>query len=240
MQRTIALLGTGLLGFAAAAVDFNVSALVAETIESDWTTTYYSQDSPLLVGNDGGASTGGFHAWNLNADEPLTAVESVFAGRTKLVSTLYNIAGKDYLVSISQTTSRISLYELPDVSKGDGAGYFALGDWAALCSWKSQSKNDYLFLFGKREAIQFLVRSNDESGVAILRVGISQLKLRECANEARSKLFHFLSSSRAAQYLMPLHSSFSYLTTARRSISSISRRRPRRQSWMFLENWKIR
>ena len=171
MHRSIALLGTGLLGFAAA-VDLNVSALVAETIESDWTTTYYSDDSPLLIGNDGGASTGGFHVWNIDGDAPLNAVETVFTGRTKLVSTLYNVAGRDYLASISQTTSRLSLYELPDVSKVDGTEYFALGDWAALCSWKSQSKNDYLFLFGKREAIQFLVRNNEDSDLELLRVSI--------------------------------------------------------------------
>lgn len=93
-----------------------------------------------------------------------------FTGRTKLISTLYNVGGKDYLVSIPQTTSRLTLYELPEVTKVDGGEYFALGDWSALCSWKSRSKNDYLFLFGKREAIQFLVRNNDENGVEVLRV----------------------------------------------------------------------
>lgn len=153
-----------------AAANLNVSALVAETIESDWTTTYYSKDSPLLLGNDGGASTGGFHAWDINGDEPLEASVSLFTGRTKLVSTLYNVGGKDYLVSIPQTTSRLTLYELPDVTKVDEVDYFALGDWAALCSWKSRSKNDYLFLFGKREAIQFLIRSGGERPVEILRV----------------------------------------------------------------------
>lgn len=154
----------------AAAVNLNVTALVAETIESDWTTTYYSKDSPLLLGNDGGASTGGFHAWDINGDEPLEASVSLFTGRTKLLSTLYNVGGKDYLVSIPQTTSRLTLYELPDVTKVDEVEYFALGDWSALCSWKSRSKNDYLFLFGKREAIQFLVRSGEERPIEILRV----------------------------------------------------------------------
>lgn len=154
----------------ALAVSLNVSALVAETIESDWTATYSSEHSSLLLGNDGGASTGGFHAWDIDSAEPLEAVVDRFTGRTKLISTLYNVGGKDYLVSIPQTTSRLTLYELPEVTKVDGGEYFALGDWSALCSWKSRSKNDYLFLFGKREAIQFLVRNNDENGVEVLRV----------------------------------------------------------------------
>lgn len=154
----------------AAATNLKVSVLVEETIESDWTTTYYSKDIPLLLGNDGGASTGGFHAWRIGGGEPLEASVNVFTGRTKLVSTLYNVCGKDYLASIPQTTSRLTLYELPDVTKVEQVEYFALGDWSALCSWKSRSKNDYLYLFGKREAVQFLVRSDEEQNLEIIRV----------------------------------------------------------------------
>ena len=99
------------------AQNLNVDVLVAETIDSDWAATYYSDETPLLLGNDGGASTGGFHAWDINGDEPLEASLSVNTGRTKLISTLYNIGGRDYLASIPATTSRLSLYELPGLSK---------------------------------------------------------------------------------------------------------------------------
>jgi 3-phytase len=154
------------------AVSLNVSALTSGEVESDWTTTYYpSAGEPLLLGNDGGASTGGFHVWDLNGDAPLEPSKSLFTGRAKLVSTLYDIGGKDYLVSIPMTTSELALYELPAVSKVDDASYVALGDWSALCTWKSPSKNNYIFIFGKTEGIQFLVREAGDT-IEVLRVKI--------------------------------------------------------------------
>ncbi|KAL2016674.1 hypothetical protein VTK56DRAFT_3176 [Thermocarpiscus australiensis] len=47
-----------------------VSALTS-AIESDWTSVYYF-DTPLLLGNDGSAATGGWLAWNLHSATPLT------------------------------------------------------------------------------------------------------------------------------------------------------------------------
>lgn len=175
-----ALATAGVLSGVASAVDLHVDALTAGEIESDGTATYYSSSSkPLLLGNDGGASTGGFHAWDLDGDSPLEAVTSLVTGRTKLVATVYDVAGRNYLVSIPQTTSFLTLYELPDVSKVDDVEYAALGDWSALCSWKSQSNNNYLFLFGKREGIQFLVRENGGS-LEILRVSFIPKVVNAC------------------------------------------------------------
>ncbi|CAI4214956.1 unnamed protein product [Parascedosporium putredinis] len=54
---------------AAVELQLNVSALTT-TVESDWTGVYYSDAAPLLLGNDGGTSTGGFHAWNLDDETP--------------------------------------------------------------------------------------------------------------------------------------------------------------------------
>lgn len=159
--QSLILATIGLFGTSAVGLELNVSALTSGTIESDWTTTYYSNDNPLLIANDGGASTGGFHIYDANSDSPLESIESQFTGRTKLVQTVYNIGGKDYMVSIPQTTSTFSFYELPSVTKIDDVDFKALGDWSALCSWKSRSANTYLFLFGKRDGIQFLVREND-------------------------------------------------------------------------------
>ncbi|VUC20211.1 unnamed protein product [Clonostachys rosea] len=175
------------------AVSLNVSAFTSGEVESDWTATYYAGpgEQPLLIGNDGGASTGGFHVWDLNGDSPLEASKSLFTGRAKLVSTLYDIGGKDYLVSIPMTTSELALYELPAVTKVDDAGYVALGDWSALCTWKSPSKNNYVFIFGKTEGIQFLVREADDS-VEILRVQTFDIpaEMAGCAvSQAESKLF---------------------------------------------------
>lgn len=146
---------------AAANVKLNVSAITSGTIESDWTTTYYSAEDPLLITNDGGAATGGFHAFNIDDKSPLEAVKDQFTGRTKLVSTIYDVGGKDYMVSIPQTTSVFSFYELPGLTKIDDVAFKSLGDWSALCTWKSHSENTYLYIFGKHEAVQFLAREHD-------------------------------------------------------------------------------
>ncbi|KAG9250116.1 3-phytase [Emericellopsis atlantica] len=153
--------GLAAVSAAAVSVELNVTATTSGSIESDWTTTYYSQDRPLLITNDGGASTGGFHVFGIEGGSPLGSVKDQFTGRTKLVQTEYNIAGKDYLVSIPQTTSVFSLYELPEVKKVDNVAFKALGDWSALCSWRSRSANTYLFLFGKKNGVQYLLRETD-------------------------------------------------------------------------------
>lgn len=145
----------------AMALELNISASTAGSVESDWTTTYYSHDTPLLIANDGGASTGGFHVYNVDGDSPLESTLDLVTGRTKLVQTIYDIGGKDFLVSIPQTTSTFSFYDLPALEKIDDVAFKALGDWSALCSWRSRSGNTYLFLFGKRQAVQFLARSLD-------------------------------------------------------------------------------
>lgn len=159
--KSVILAGIGLIGASTAALELNVSATTSGTTESDWTTTYYSKDNPLLITNDGGASTGGFHVYNVDSDSPLQSIKDQFTGRTKLVQTVYDIGGKDYLVSIPQTTSIFSLYELPGLIRIGDVAYKSLGDWSALCSWRSRSANTYLFLFGKRTAVQLLLRAKD-------------------------------------------------------------------------------
>ena len=144
-------------------LELNVTAYTSGLIESDWTAVYYSDSAPLLISNDGGTATGGFHTWDINGDVPLEALSSLFTGRTKLLATVYDVAGRDYLVSIPQTTSVMSAYELPGVDKVEGAEYSALGDWSAICTWKSQSANDYIYVFGKNEAFQLLIREKGDS-----------------------------------------------------------------------------
>ena len=155
------LAGASIFSALATALELNISANTAGSVESDWTTTYYSHDTPLLIANDGGASTGGFHVYDVDAGTPLESTLDQFTGRTKLVQTIYGIGGKDYMVSIPQTTSTFSFYDLPGVERIDDVAFKALGDWSALCSWKSRSGNTYLFLFGKRQAVQFLARERD-------------------------------------------------------------------------------
>ncbi|KAF9873802.1 3-phytase [Colletotrichum karsti] len=165
MGLTYLSFGAALVAFVAqpwlaAAVDLelNVTALTGGELESDWTNVYYSKSNPLLLGNDGGAATGGFHVFDLNSDSPLSEVKSLTTGRTKLVTTVYNVTEKDLAITIAMPDSVIRVFEVPSFTEIESAQATALGDWSALCSWRSKSLNDYVFLFGKGQAIEYLVR----------------------------------------------------------------------------------
>ena len=84
---------------------------------------------------------------------------------------MYDVDGMDYLVSIPQTTSIFSFYELPSLKKKQDVQLdSALGDWSALCPWSSATGNTYLFLFGKREGVQYLVRQKKHGEVEMMEV----------------------------------------------------------------------
>lgn len=141
-------------------VSLSISALTAE-IESDWAAVYYGakpRDS-LLVGNDGSAATGGIRTYGL-FDRDLTETARRTPGRTKVVGVLYDIGGRDLLVSITATESIIRLYDVDGLREIPGAQKKVLGDWSCLCTWRSPRGADYVYLFGKKQAIQFLVRKN--------------------------------------------------------------------------------
>lgn len=149
-------------------VQLDVSAK-SDTLDAGSTAVYYS-DSPLLLGNDGGTSTGGFHALDLDGDTPLPVVESVVNGRTSILTTVYGVADNDWLLTIATADSMLRAFQLPDLVENEDAQLWALGDWSALCPWRSETGNQYVFLFGKEEGIQVLVRSDDES-LELVEVG---------------------------------------------------------------------
>lgn len=142
-------------------LDVNVTAITSE-VESDFTAVYYSSKKPLLIGNDGDPDTGGFHVFDLNS-KSLAQVSSEVTGRTKLVTTVHGVGEKDLVATIAQPDSVIRLFEAPKLKHIKDADFKALGDWSALCSWKSQAGNDYLYLFGKKQAVQLLVRETKKS-----------------------------------------------------------------------------
>lgn len=151
-------------------VDIPVSALTSE-VESDWTSVYYGK-TPLLFGNDGSAASGGWLAWDINSTTPLNQVHAETPGRrTKLVTTIHRQTSANtpagLAVSIGQPDSVLRAWELPGFEEAKSAQTTVLGDWSALCSWKSPGGNDYVYLFGKMEAKVFLVRTNDENGGVI-------------------------------------------------------------------------
>ncbi|KAJ3506793.1 hypothetical protein NM208_g16034 [Fusarium decemcellulare] len=147
---------------AAVEVDVGVTAYTGE-VESDWTAVYYSDSEPLLIGNDGGPDKGGFHVYDLRSESPLKEVAARTPGRSKLVTTVYDIDEKDLLVTIAQPDSVIRVYDMPEFEQIKDADFKVLGDWSALCSWKSEASNDYIYLFGKGQAVQLLLRETKKS-----------------------------------------------------------------------------
>jgi 3-phytase len=166
------MVGSSLIGLLAVAfqisfakaveVDVKVDAYTSE-VESDWTTVYYSDHNPLLIGNDGGPDKGGFHVYDLTSKSPLQEVTAKTPGRSKLVTTVYDVDDQDILVTIAQTDSVLRAYEMPEFKQINDADFKVLGDWSALCSWKSPAGNDYVYLFGKGQAVQLLVRESKKS-----------------------------------------------------------------------------
>ena len=147
---------------AAPQVELPVAART-DDVDSDWTAVVYNARNPVLVGNDGGASSGGFRTFELDGQSsPIPESKHETPGRTKLVTTLYDVGGKDLLVTIAQTDSLFRLYDASTVEEVGPPLRETLGDWSALCAWKSQSSGEqYLYLFGKHQAIQFLLRERE-------------------------------------------------------------------------------
>lgn len=165
----LAIVAHACLAKAAVEIDVPVTAYTSE-VESDWTAVYYSKKEPLLIGNDGGPDKGGFHVYSLDTKSPLTEVTARRSGRSKLVTTAYDVGGRDLLVTIAQPDSVVRAFEMPSFKQIKSADLTVLGDWSALCSWKSDAGNDYIYLFGKNQAVQLLVRETKKKSVEFVEV----------------------------------------------------------------------
>ena len=74
-----------------------------DEVDSGWTTVVYNGDAPVLVGNDGGSGSGGLRAFELDGQNPIPEFKHEKPGRTKLVTTVYGVGGRDLVVTIAQT-----------------------------------------------------------------------------------------------------------------------------------------
>ncbi|KAL3465581.1 hypothetical protein BJX64DRAFT_297242 [Aspergillus heterothallicus] len=150
--------------------NLSISALTAE-VESDWTALYYGSKprESLLLGNDGSAATGGIRSFDLFGDRELNETARRTPGRSKIVGVLYDIGDRDLVVSITATESILRLYEVDGLREVRGAQKKALGDWSSLCTWRSPRGASYFYLFGKKQAVQFLVREGRKE-VEILEI----------------------------------------------------------------------
>lgn len=182
LKRTLATsivsyLWSGIALAAPGTVDVEISAQTDE-IDAGYSVVYYGEEDEdsRLIGVDGSAATGGFRTWSLSdSEETLTELTSNMPGRTKVVEVLYGIAEKDLLVSITAPDSVLQLYDAQDPSETPLANKKALGDWSSICPWRSpESGWQYFYLFGKKEAVQYIVREKDEE-LEILEVSSGRL-----------------------------------------------------------------
>ncbi|KAK3064982.1 hypothetical protein LTS18_015077 [Coniosporium uncinatum] len=88
----------------------------------------------------------------------LTEVASVAPGRTKLMAVVYNVGREDLIISTDQPTFVLHAYKINDLESIPSTETTVLGDWSALCTWKADSGDQCFFLFGKKQAKQFLIR----------------------------------------------------------------------------------
>ncbi|GAP90962.1 putative 3-phytase precursor [Rosellinia necatrix] len=133
-------------------------------IESDFTAVVYDKIHPIIIGNDGGAASGGFHSFTTSNGSYLTETHHQTPGRTKLVTTAYGLGERDVIVTIAQPDSFFRLYDAATIQQIGEPLARTLGDWSALCTWRSRASGEqYLYLFGKNQAIQLLIRAANES-----------------------------------------------------------------------------
>ncbi|KAI0490354.1 hypothetical protein F4859DRAFT_6226 [Xylaria cf. heliscus] len=162
-------------------------------IESDFTAVVYNKTNPLLVVNDGGSASGGFHTFAIGNGGNLTETKHETPGRTKLLTTVYGIDGKDLVVTIAQPDSFFRLYDTQTVEQVGTPLSRTLGDWSALCVWRSESSGEqYLYLFGKRQAVQFLIRAtNGSAEIVEVQTFATPVEASSCAVSSSAHAIFF-------------------------------------------------
>ncbi|KAK9780138.1 putative 3-phytase [Seiridium cardinale] len=153
--------------------ELTITARTLESVASDWSTVYYSNTTspPVLIGNDKGAASGGLRAWLIDTNGTLEQTSAQTPGRTAVLTTVYGVGGRDLIVTIASPDSTVRLYDAGTLVLVDGSLKKVLGAWAALCSWSSaKSGEQYVYLFGKGQGVQFLFQSTDDAGFELVEV----------------------------------------------------------------------
>jgi 3-phytase len=158
-----------------------------DDVESDSTAILYDGAKPVLIGNDGGAASGGFRTFAISDGAHLAEVRHRTPGRTKLVATVYGVGGKDLIITNAQPDSLFYLYDASTVEQVGRPLARTLGAWSALCAWRSPSSGDqFLYLFGKKVAVQLLLRADQRSKSAHKSIEIVEVQTFETPVEASS------------------------------------------------------
>lgn len=176
-------------------------------VESDSAAVYYPKKekySPIFVGNDGSAETGGFRVWELYG-KPNSSLEEVGAyktGRSKLVEILYGVEeDEDFVVTLSMSDGLLRVFEIGKNGVGDvKAEKFVRGDFSAMCTWRS-GVGKYVYVLGKRWGYRYLVREwgkGKKKGVEVVEVRMSTILEKNGADlrveYCRHKNLEFLSN----------------------------------------------
>lgn len=147
-------------------------APAATGFDSDNAALIYAS-SPILLANDGSAADGGFRtfvAGNSTNSTTLTERSHERSGRTKIAIPVYDVGGRDVIFNIPSPNSIIRAYDVATGRELAGSRKYQLGDWSVARNWRSQSSGEnYVFLFGKKMVVQFIVRGEGDN-VQILEV----------------------------------------------------------------------
>lgn len=115
---------------------------------------------PSLVANDGSAADGGFRAFAVKQNGTFTETSHRKTGRSKIAVPVYDVGGRDLIINIAAPDSRIRIFDAGGGEKVGSNEKTQLGDWSTACVWRSEKSGEsYLFLFGKKMVVQFLVRA---------------------------------------------------------------------------------
>ncbi|KAF2826693.1 thermostable phytase [Ophiobolus disseminans] len=137
--------------------------------EGDNTGFVYGR-SPLLVVNDGNAADGGFRIFAISNSSSLRETSHQKTGRSKIAVPIHDIGGREIIVNIPAPDSLIRVFDAQTGKRIDSNDKKQLGDWSTACVWRSEKSGEsYLFLFGKKKVVQFLVRKK-KNDVEILEV----------------------------------------------------------------------
>ncbi|KAJ1329256.1 3-phytase [Microdochium nivale] len=177
----------------------------SKEVESDWTAVAYNRNAPFLVGNDGGAASGGLRVFELNDSNPLPEIKHVTPGRTKLVTVAHGVGKKDLILTIAQTDSYFRIYDAATLEQLGEPTALTLGDWSSLCTWKSQASGEtYVYLFGKGQARIFLLRPlRDSHELVEIQSFDTPVEASACAVSLAAETVYFSGDDARSVYSFP-------------------------------------
>lgn len=185
-----AILATGLIS-SVSAQDANITLVPAATgFEGDNTNFVYSA-SPRLVVNDGSAADGGFRSFAFSNGTSLVESFHEKSGRSKIAVPVHNIDGRNLIVNIPAPDSLIRIFEGQTGERLESNNKKQLGDWSAACTWRSaKSGESYIFLFGKKMVVQFLIRdSKDEAEILEIQTFPIDIEGESCSVFSNGQVF---------------------------------------------------